>query len=162
MGEYLMGVIGAALFGGVITSALPDTGGGGSLKKYMGFIASLCVLCVILSPVTDALDTLSDFFDGGLFDWVEKSTVEYENEYYEYLVSYGKENAEEGISALICKEFSIDAENCHVSAEVYEDEGALYLKRIRVILSGRAILKNPYEIEEYLSEIFGCECIVGG
>lgn len=162
MFEYLMGVIGAALIGGVITSVLPDAGGGGALKKYVGFIASLCVLCIIIAPASDALDAISGFFDGGLDGWVDENSVKYENEYYEYLASYGRENAEEGISALICREFSIDAEDCHVSAELSEADGVLCLDRIRVILSGRAIFKDPYKIEDYLTKTFGCECIVSG
>lgn len=162
MGEYLISVIGAALIGGVITAALPDSGGGGALKKYVGFIASLCVLCIIISPAMKALDVVSEFFDGGLDGWLEEHGQSYEDQYYGYLASYGKENAEEGIRELICREFSIDPENCHISAEVSESDGKLGLDRIKVILSGSAVFKNPYEIEEYLSDLFECECIVGG
>ena len=162
MGEYLISVIGAALIGGVVTAALPDSGGGGALKKYVGFIASLCVLCIIIAPATKALDAVSGFFGGGLDGWLEEHNQSYEDEYYGYLASYGKENAEEGIRELICREFSIDHENCHVSAEVSESDGKLRLDRIRVILSGDAVFKNPYEIEGYLSDVFECECIVGG
>ena len=161
MGDYLMSVIGAALISGVITAALPDNGGGGAVKKYVGFIASLCVLCITIAPATNALDTLSEFFDGGLDGWIEKSEADYKNDYYAYLKSYGKENAEEGIRELICSEFSIDREECHISAEVSEENGELRLDRIRVMLSGSAVFKNPYRIEEYLSDLFGCECSVG-
>ena len=161
MAEYLMSVIGAALVGGVMVSVLPE-GSSGGLKKYMGFIVSLCVLSVVISPVTDALEAVSGFFDGGLREWVEKSELDYESEYYKYLESYGKENAEEGISALICREFSIDQDDCHVSALVRENEGNLVLDEIRVILSGRAIFKNPYEIEKYLTDAFECEVVVSG
>lgn len=162
MGDYLMSVIGAALISGVITAVLPDNGGGGAVKKYVGFIASLCVLCITVAPAMNAIDTLADFFDGGLDGWIEKSEVDYKTDYYAYLTSYGRENAEEGIRELICREFSIDLENCHVSAEVSEENGELRLDRIKVILSGEAILENPYKMEGYLSELFGCECSVGG
>lgn len=162
MGEYLMSVIGAALIGGVVTAALPDSGGGGALKKYVGLIASLCVLCIIIAPAMNALGAVSDFFDGGLDGWLEEHEQDYEDKYYGYLASYGRDNAEEGIRDLICEEFSIEPENCHVSAEVSENDGKLRLDRIRVILSGSAIFKNPYEIEGYLGDLFECECIVGG
>jgi len=162
MGEYLISVIGASLIGGVITAALPDSGGGGALKKYVGFIASLCVLCIIIAPATKVLDAVSEFFGGGIDGRIEEYEQSYEEEYNGYLASYGRENAEEGIRELICEEFSIDPEDCHVSAEVSENDGKLQLDRIRVILSGSAIFKNPYEIEEYLTDIFECESIVGG
>lgn len=162
MGEYLISVIGASLVGGVITAALPDSGGGGALKKYVGFIASLCVLCIIIAPAVRTLDAVSEFFGGGLDGWLCEYEQSYEDEYYGYLVSYGRENAEDGVRELICREFSIDSEDCHVSTDVSESNGVLRLDRIRVMLSGSAIFKNPYEIEKYLTEIFECECIVGG
>ena len=157
-----MSVIGAALISGVITAVLPDNGGGGALKKYDGFIASLCVLCITIAPAMSALDTLAEFFDGGLDSWIEKSEADYKTDYYAYLATWGRENAEEGIRELICREFSIDREDCHVSTDVSEENGELRLDRIRVILSGTAILENPYKIEEYLIDLFGCECSVSG
>ncbi len=159
MREYLMSVIGAALIAGVISIAVPS-GSGEGLKKYVTLIGSLCVLCILLSPVTEVLGLMSKIADGGFSGWFENTEEEYGSKYNEFLLSVGRDNVEDGITALLNDQFGIPENECSVSAQVEERSGELVIVRVDIILSGKSVLKDPYAIEKYISKLLDCECIV--
>jgi hypothetical protein len=159
MREYLMNVIGAALIAGVISVIVP-TGSGEGLKKYVTLIGSLCVLCVLISPVTELLGAMTDLSDGGFSEWYEGTEEEYGGKYNEFLMSVGKDNVEDGITALLYEQYGIPEDECSVSAVVEEKDGELVIVRVDIILTGKSVLKDPYAIEKYISGLLDCECKV--
>ncbi|HHT53921.1 MAG TPA: hypothetical protein GX011_03175 [Clostridiales bacterium] len=159
MREYLMSVIGAALLVGVVGMIIP-AGAGEGLKRHVGLVGSLCVLCILISPATKVLGTLSEFSEGGWSGWFEESGEEYSRKYSDFLLSVGKENIERGIVALLGEKFGIPESECSVTAEVRERDGELEVVRVTVVLTGKSVLRDPYAIEAYISGLLGCECIV--
>lgn len=159
MREYLMSVIGAALIAGVISVIVP-TGNGEGLKKYVTLIGSLCVLCVLLSPLTSVLEFMSDLSDGDIAEWFNESEKEYSGKYYEFLMSVGKDNVEDGISVLLFDTFGIPENESSVIAVVSERDGELIIVSVSITLTGKSVLKDPYAIEKYISTLLGCECNV--
>ncbi len=153
-----MNVIGAALIAGVISVIVPGNGEG--FKKYVTLIGSLCVLCVILSPVTELLGVMTDFADGGFSEWYEDTEEEYGGKYNKFLMSVGKDNVEDGITSLLYEQFGIPENECSVSAVVEEKNGELAIVSIDIILTGKSVLKDPYEVEKYISGLLDCQCNV--
>ncbi len=161
MREYLMSVICAALAVGVIGVLMPDDEGGG-LRRHVGLIGALCVVAILISPAHHLLDFL-----GGLSerDWAadtEQDVEQYESEYSKYLTSLGERELAEGLATLICDNFDISPEQCHVNAKIGQYDGQAVAEQVTVILSGTALLRDPYAIEEFVSELLGCRCTVVG
>ena len=65
---------------------------------------------------------------------------------------------EKRLEDLICEKFSIGADDIEITVEAHEENGTLTLDRVAVGLYRAAVLKDPYEIEEYVSELVGCAC----
>ena len=63
MREYLMSLIMAALIVGLIGALVPE-GEGGGLRKYVTFAGCLCVLLLLISPITRVLGFVSELSDG--------------------------------------------------------------------------------------------------
>lgn len=158
MREYLMSVIGAALIAGVISTIVP-AGNGEGLKKYVNLIGALCVLCVLLAPVGGVLEYIGGAAEQNFEGWLEGGG-DYDRRYRELLLSVGKENIESGIKALLGERFGIPEGECRVTASVREKDGELELLGIEITLSGRSVLKDPYAIEKYISDLLDCGCSV--
>ena len=161
MREYLMSVICAAITVGVIGALIPE-GEGGGLRRHVGFIGALCVTAILISPASRLLRFLGDLSVDDLDIYSGQSADAYENEYKKYLQSLGERELSDGIAAAICDKFDIPDSLCHVNARIYEYDGHAVAQQVTVILSGSALLRDPYEIEAFVSEMLGCECRVVG
>lgn len=160
MREYLMSVIGAALIAGVISTLVPG-GNGEGLKKYVNLIVALCVLCVLLAPVGSLLGYLDGAAEGDFDDWLGGAETDFDGRYRDTLLKVGKENIESGVKTILAEKFGIPESECVVTATVTQADGELELLALEITLSGRSVLKDPYAIEKYISELLGCECDVG-
>ena len=161
MREYLMSVIGAAVVVGVICSLMPE-GEGGGLKRHVGFIGALCVLAILISPADEFLGWLDGLSEGGLDILVENERERYDRQYSQYLLTLGERELADEIVTLVCQEFDISSEQCHVKATIGHRDGKAVADQVTVILSGAALLRDPYEIEGFISQLLECECTVVG
>ncbi len=162
MSGYLLSVVAAALVVGAIGALVPEGEGGGT-RRTVCFLGALCVLCVLVAPLGELMAGLEQLGDGlsGMFDR-EQAEEQYEQQYIEQLLRYGADNASGSLRGHICERYDIPLEQCHVSAVLGERDGELYVDSVTVILSGGALLRDPYEIEAYIGELLGCRCTVTG
>lgn len=161
MREYLLGVVAAAIAVGAVTALMPE-GEGGGLRRHVGFVGALCVLAILISPVGDLLAFLDDL---SLDEWSavgNESGEKYEEIYARYLQSASAQNLSDGVVAALCDRFDIPPEQCRVRVRVGSRDGRAVAEQVTVILSGGALLQNPYEIEGFISDLLGCECTVVG
>lgn len=158
MREYLLNVIGAALIVGVIGILVPADG----LKKYVVFIGSLCILGILLSPLNALSDFLGELGTDRLYGIADSLYDEkkYDEKYREYMSGIGCEAVADEICRLLCENFSISDSECHVGVTFSGEGEEVALGRVTVILSGRSVFRDPYEIEDYLSRLLGCEVVV--
>lgn len=161
MREYLLSVVCAAIAVGAVTALMPD-GEGGGLRRHVGFVGALCVLAILISPVGELLDFL-----GGLSvdDWGtlgNETETKYEQIYAEYLQSVSADNLADSVVEVLCDRFDIPPEQCKVRVQVGSCDGRAVAEQVTIILSGGALLRNPYEIEGFISDLLGCECTVVG
>ena len=161
MREYLMSLIMAALIVGLIGALVPE-GEGGGLRKYVTFAGCLCVLLLLISPITRVLGFVSELSDGDFDISLDKQTDQYEEQFKQYIMSLGEDSISAELVGVICEKFDISEQECHVKVDTYDAQGEMAIGRVTVILSGKAIFRDPYEIEQYITGLLGCECTVVG
>lgn len=162
MSGYLLSVIAASLVVGVVGALVP-AGEGDGVRRTVCFVGALCVLCVLVAPVGNLLGWLGQVGDGisSLFGHAGYEQ-QYEQQYRDYLLSFGADSVAEALREHICERFDIPEEQCHVRVATGEREGELCVDEVTVILAGTALFRDPYEIEAYIGELFGCRCTVAG
>ena len=157
MQSYFLALISTAFLAALVGLLAP----GGGLAKYIKLLTSLLLLCVLLSPIQDAIPALQAFLNG---EW-ELPELDLPNE-----DSYKEElnQALEGASTLyftqmltqtLQAEFAIDAEDLRCDVRWSTENEALRPTRVTVILSGRAIWKDPEAIERFVKELLECDCV---
>lgn len=161
MREYLLSVVAAAIAVGAVTTLVPE-GEGGGLRRHVGFVGALCVLAILISPVGELMGFLGDLSFGGFGAAGDSTKSEYEEIYAEYLQYASAENLSDSVAAVLCDRFGIPPEQCRVRVRVGSRDGRAVAEQVTVILSGGALLRDPYEIEGFISDLLGCECVVVG
>ena len=153
---YLLSIFATALLITVVDILAP----GGGVSKHLKLVTSLVFVCILISPSLAFAEKLKDFANG---DWefaIEGDMEEhYSSELQNALDDASKEYFENMLELTLCKEFDIAEENLRVAVEWIGDAENLRPKKVTVILSGKAIWKNPAKIEEYVTSLLGCTCV---
>ena len=161
MKNYLITVITVAICVGIYNIISPGLHG---IEKYSKMIGMLVLLCVIVSPIREVINT----FDENGFDNIKESILdsnnESENEYSEifkeYLNSYSVEKVKKEVCDILFEKYEIPDEECEVKIYTQYQEGNLIISNMQIVLSGKSIFKNPYVIEEYFETLLSCSCEV--
>ena len=153
---YLLSIFATALLITVVDILSP----GGGLSKHLKLVTSLVFICILISPSLAFAERLKDFTNG---DWefaIERDMEEhYSSELQNALDDASKEYFENMLELTLCKEFDIAEDNLRVAVEWIGDAENLRPQKVTVILSGKAIWKNPAKIEEYVTSLLGCTCV---
>ena len=156
MKEYIMTVVGVSVFCGFVEMLSLNEA---SFKKHIKLVASLCVLCVAISPIGSLIELMRDFRiegDSGDFDR-EAMMDKYDDVYVENLMGYTAQEISEYLESMICKEFDIDGADIDIFVSVAGGE-EMSVEHVQVILYPKAISKDPHKISEYIFERLGFEC----
>ncbi len=150
MKEYLLCILTLAIACTLVTALSPE-GEGGGLKRHVGMICALCLLCVVLKPIIN-FNWDFDFSDIEQSDREEYESI-FENTVNESL-SQGKA---QGIYDVLSGKFGIEREECYVSVQLDRDGKP---ERVFIRLFGSAVWKNTNEIKEYISRLCKCETVI--
>lgn len=161
MKEFLHSIIISAITISLFNQLLPI---GRGFEKYARFVGMLILATLILSPVINMIKG----FDKDFFIDIRDDIADIENggnnEYSEllngYLTEYSTEQFKLGIKEILLNNYGIPEEECEILIDTKIDSGQLRVDKIQILLSGRSIFKNPYDIEHYITELVGCECSV--
>lgn len=162
MKDYLFTIIIISLIKGICDILSPNFK---SLHKYTKAIGVLCVLCVVITPLINVVDEIND----GFFDDIKDQIVNEENsgqnaEMNEILNGYLNEYSigllKDEIYTRLENEFSIPRSDCSITVHTSVAEGKITVSDTVILLSGKSIFKNPYDIEEYFSTLLNCNCKV--
>lgn len=150
MGEYIAGVVAVSVMLGAVGSLSYP---GASDKIVKSAVAVLLLYCVAV-PGVKLVEGLSEVGFSGIdtpsFD-VELSGGAYEN--------VGKEAFLLGTKKLIMEKYNISAEEISVSAEGFDFQN-MRADKIKILLSGGAVAKDYFAIEQYVRDIGLGECEV--
>ena len=131
-----------------------------SSQKYIRFIASLFLICVLVAPLPRVLSAITE--PDGLPDLIggnPSDSSDYQDRMEEALEQASGAYFAEMLTQLIEERFSIPEGSVRCTVKWTDGGDRLTPERVTVILSGNAIWKNPSEIETFVSSLIGCECV---
>ena len=158
MRNYIISIIGLALVFGVFEAMLPK---GGRTVVFLKLLISLCILVVMINPIMQVVEYFSGPFTddmGGIISGDGGTSDEYQKAFELELEEAVRGEVCRLVKKSLTERFGADGESCDVG--VLLSEGAERVERLIITLKGRDIFRNPYNIEEYFSELLECECIV--
>ena len=157
MRTYFLSVIAVAVFGGICEELLPEKN---AARPHVRLVTGLCVLLVLILPVKDALGSLGALFGSLSLEEIlgeEGSEEGYESIFDAILSDYTREEAERIIGAELTEALGLREGTCRAEITVGESGELL---RVKVFVTGGAVLESPYGIEELVNERYGCPCDV--
>lgn len=161
MKSYLLSVIVISVVKGICDIISPDLK---SIKKYIKVIGALCVLCVVISPLISIVNDIDDgVFDGmknELLSDQEHSRGELNEILNNYLNEYSIDMLKKELHAILEEKFQIPSSESEIIISTTKSNEKIEISEMLILLSGRSIFKNPYEIENYISTLLSCNCSV--
>lgn len=159
MKEYLLSVIAAALFAAMIWILSP-AGSGKGISAHLRLACALFLLCILLSPLKNALSNVKNWINGGFEEALPPATdkEEYAHIMEEAMNASSKTYLSELLIHRLENEFSIPSGDVRCVMQWENANGARPV-RVSIILSGNAIWRDPKDIEAYVEDLLGCECV---
>ena len=161
MKTYLITLITAA-FAVTLVGMLAPSGEGGGIAKHLKLLTSLFLVCVLISPLTSAMEGIKALMDGNfeLFPSENEGVPDYQEEMQDALNGASKQYFTEMLTQTLEQRLVIDTGDVRCAVEWNTTDGDARPTHVTVILSGQAIWKSPREIEALVKELLGCTCTV--
>ncbi len=156
---YVLSIFATALLITVVDILAP-TGTGAGLSRHLKLVTSLVFVCVLISPTVSLAEKLKDFANGE-WDFEIEGDIEdhYSSELQNAMDNASREYFEEMLKMTLCQQFEIADDDIRVRVGWVGAGENLRPEKVTVILSGKAIWKNPAKIEEYVTSLLGCDCV---
>jgi hypothetical protein len=123
-------------------------------------VLSLVILIAIFAPLPGVISDVADIELGALGDIMEGVGGDGDTDrFIEGFEKYGAQYVNYEISKDVCDRFDASESDILAIASFGMKDGSLYLEKITLILSGKAMWKNPHEMEKYIEERYGCQCV---
>ena len=146
MSGYLFGLATLSILIGVLGVLLPP-----SAAQQVKLLCSLCVICLVCAPVVSLLDTLAE----GSWEipeaWQEQEEQESDYGQLSQALVIGQ------LQVFLEREMGLTPETCSVRL-VQDADGNV--THATLILSGKAIWRDPDPIAAYVQGLLGCPCTV--
>ena len=162
MKEYLYAWITVAILAALAEMITP----GGKNGKMAGHIRLLCGLCVLVafapalgesvSMIRQVKNLTADITQGN-----ENLNEIYQNYFKDNLAGMTEDSCQRYVLDILKEEFGIGADEAQVSVQIGFDENSVpHVQNTSILLSGKAVLKNPHAIETRISEGLNSPCVV--
>ena len=161
MKTYIIAIMCISVVGSIVSILAPE-GESGGLGKHIKLIFGLCLIIVCLAPIKKGIEALSSLDVGDILPDVSQDGEEYESIFDFAYGSAEIQNLREGIKRILLDRFHIDGSECSVSVSLDGSAGDTEprrLSRILITLYGSAVFCDSGEIEEYFSDLLGCEVV---
>ena len=157
MNNYLLTIIITAIAIGLCDVIAPAHNG---IEKYVKYIGMLIILSVVISPITAFVSQIDDGILDSLKDKItdyESSNEDYSNIFNDYLLNSSLSQLDDKLKEILQNEFEISPDEVKFNILTKQIDKGIALSKVQVLLSGSAIFKNPYLIEDRFAELLGCE-----
>ncbi len=158
--EYVYSIVSFSFAAGLILILIPS-GTKQGLKKHVKLISALCLVCILIEPLSNLIESIDEVLSGDLLtheDNAGELYERYEQIYQSYLDgSYG-DNIGQAVKDALFEKFGIQKKNCRVLTEFHDNngDGVREPKRITVVLSGEDRFRDPETVKAFLSSLFEC------
>jgi hypothetical protein len=117
-------------------------------------------ICVLVSPTVSLAQRLKEFANG---NWELEMEGDVEDHYSSELQN-ALDNASlayfEGmLKQTLCEQFDIAEDDLRVSVEWSGEGEKLRPQKVTLLLSGKAIWKDPAKMEGFVSSLLDCDCV---
>ncbi len=162
MTQYLMGLFVLGLCCAAVELLAP-AGEGGGIARHIKLMSALCLLCVLISPVTTLLrdgESIKDRLENWVSQWTDgqEMTEDFADRWQTESERLDAAYAGELIAQMLESEFEIAASDVRV--ELVLAQSGETIDEIRVALTGRAIWVDTHKMEAYIHDTFGCDATI--
>ena len=161
MKSYLVSVILTSISIGLCEILVPKHNG---IEKMVKFIGMLIVLTVIITPVANVITNLDDKMFDDLKEELMRPSEDELNDYNsllkDYLNNYSIDAIKDKTKEVLSEQFGIPYDECDIKIHTISANDRLSIKGIKILLRGNSIFKNPYNIEDYIGNLFQTKCEV--
>ncbi len=154
MRSYIITLTALSFLASIIAALVPD-GQRGGLKRHTKLLCSLVLICVMIGPIISFVESLSEVKFDFLPDIEEGDSQEL---FVESISKMSAAQLENELTVLLEARFDINKGELKVRVEYTTDGETMTVTRTVVTLSGTAIFKSPYEIEDYVKRLTNVEC----
>lgn len=161
MTSYLLTMLTAAIVLAFVNILTPN-GIRGGIASYQRLLTALLLVCILISPLSDALQWIKDAANGSLsFPMLEgfEGETDYSDQMNNALDASSKSYFTQMLTQTLSQHFSLAKEDMRCLVSWSDDPSESAPVSVTVILSGRAIWHDPQKIEAYVRNLLGCECI---
>ena len=152
MQQEILALLGVGLGGTVCELLLPQESSHGT-RKLFRFLITLCALLLLLTPFLRFLRQGEELFAGGL-SFAEGEMADYEKIFEDTVKGQSAKDLQAGLASLLQREYGIEQGDCSITVQLGVDGT---LQRVCIFLSGKALVKDPLEIERSLADRLQCE-----
>ncbi|MBQ9086937.1 MAG: stage III sporulation protein AF [Clostridia bacterium] len=157
MSEYWMTLIGVCLLGSLLQIISPE----GDLKKYVRLVSAFCLILALARPLAQFLGEKGGLSLGDrLEEMWELESVDYEEIYYQNLLSGGEKYAEEKIKSLLLQEFDLNEDDVSVEGRFETKNDIISIEELTLYLHETTLSVDPREMIAYVNETWSCPCTV--
>ncbi len=162
MGEYVYALMLVGVSAAMVE--LLSLGGEGSrMRGHLKLVAGLCVLVACIRPMQEGVVYLKELVNRDtsmLLPQEQPGGEAYRHIWDDYMGDMSCQEVRAWTQTTLHEVFSISAEESEVEVTIEMREGVPYLSDVYISLWGKAILKNPHQIEMHISSALGCPCYV--
>ena len=146
MSGYLYGLATLSVLIGVVCMLLPA-----SAAQHAKLLCSLCVICLVCAPVVGLLDALAEG------SWEIPEAWEEQEEQEQNYGELTQAMVAGQLQVLLEREMGLAPQTCSVRLTQGADGT---ITHATLILSGKAIWRDPDPIAAYVQGLLGCPCTV--
>ncbi len=158
MKEYVFSLVCVSLIAALFTLLCPEDA---TLQKGFRFVLVLVIMCAVFLPsesVKAILDgSYAENFEGLFGSQDEEFDASHFADSFE---KYGAQYVNAQIKKDICAVFNIADSDCRIVSSFGMKDGGLYFEKITIMISGKAVWKDPHAMEDHITENYGCKCDV--
>lgn len=143
---FVLSLLSVCVISGIATGLSPD----GTMKRYIKYVVSLCVLAAIITPVISVFTSINIYEDEltELFGEHAETTDNAEKR----LIETQKKAIEEAIADIISNKFGIGKDKVTVETEIDATvKSAIEVRKIMITVRERC---RAEEIRNYIEEMF--------
>lgn len=149
MGGYLYTLALASVMIALICAVVPA-----SSTSHVRLLCSLCVVCLLCAPLMRAVNTVKQGELEIPEQWREQTTTEDAEQDF---ADVAQSVLAGQLQLLLEREFSLPASECSIYTE--QDEHG-QITGVTLVLSGKAIWRDPEPLAKYVEGLLGCPCRV--
>ena len=160
MQAYLIQILTLSLLCGLIELLAP-IGEREGLRRTVRLVTALCLLCLMIAPLSKARELVRTFDLGAWARGLEsESKEEYERMMEQKLTAVTGEQLETELYSMLAAEFGIAREDCGLTVDLDDSGEVLAVRGVWIALRGAAVLRDPRAIEAAVESALQCPCSV--